>query len=219
MEAAPESLPEVKTEAQSLQAKVLSTDPAVVEAPLRTQTQENKGTGNLLLLPYEKQGLEARIAEAEAWEVQAHEAEKRRSSQFRRPSMMEIEDAPVIRKSSLKKVALSEKEKSGVVSTRPPWSSKAEYILALVGFTLRALNLWRFPHLWLHNGGCKSGDQESWDHKGLARQRLIQASDFKVSGICRGWRLGTLSRIGASCLNTEGGERGRGAGYLNMMVG
>ncbi|KAK1329959.1 hypothetical protein QTO34_010143 [Cnephaeus nilssonii] len=153
MEAAPESLPEVKTEAQSLQAKVLSTDPAVVEAPLRTQTQENKGTGNLLLLPYEKQGLEARIAEAEAWEVQAHEAEKRRSSQFRRPSMMEIEDAPVIRKSSLKKVALSEKEKSGVVSTRPPWSSKAEYILALVGFTLRALNLWRFPHLWLHNGG------------------------------------------------------------------
>ncbi|XP_027985368.2 orphan sodium- and chloride-dependent neurotransmitter transporter NTT5 isoform X2 [Eptesicus fuscus] len=153
MEAAAESLPEVKTEAQSLQAKVLSTDPAVAEGPLRTQTQENKGTENWLLLPYDKQGLEARIAEAEAWEVQAAEAEKRRSSQFRRSSLLEMEDAPVIQKSSLKKVALLEKEKSGVVSTRPPWSSKAEYILALVGFTLRALNLWRFPHLWLHNGG------------------------------------------------------------------
>lgn len=213
------NLPEAKTEAQSLQAKVSSTDPAIVEGSPRTQTQGKKGTENYVLLPYAKQDLEVRIAQAEAWEVQASEAERRRSNQIRTSSLLEMEDTTVLQKPSLKKMEVSEMEKSKVVSTRPRWSSKAEYILALVGFSLRAINLWRFPHLWLHNGGCKSGDQESWNLKGLARQRLIQASDIKVSGTGRSWRLGTLSRIGANCLNSEGGEMGRDAGYLNRMVG
>lgn len=219
VDAGPESLPEAKTEAQPLQAKVSSPDPAVVQGSPSTHTQQSKGPENRLPVPYEKQSLASRIAEAEAWETQAFEAEKRRSSQFRQGSVFELEDAPVKQRPSLKKVEVSEKEKREVVSPRPLWVNKAEYIFALVGFSLRPAHLWRFPLLWLHNGGCKSGDQESWDHRGLARQRLIQASNFKVSGICRGWRLGTLSRIGASCPNTEGGERGRGPGDLNIRVG
>lgn len=218
VDGAPESLPEVKAEAQSLQAKV-SSDPAVVEGSPSTHTQQSRGPEIWLPMPFQKQSLASRILEAEAWETQASEAEKRRSSQFRQASVFELEDAPVKQKPSLKKVEVSKKEKSEAISTRPLWANKAEYIFALVGFSLRPAHLWRFSFLWLHNGGCKSGDQESGDHKGLARQRLIQASNFKVSGICRSWRLGTLSQIGASCLNTEGGERGRGAGYLNIMVG
>ncbi|XP_014405918.1 PREDICTED: orphan sodium- and chloride-dependent neurotransmitter transporter NTT5 [Myotis brandtii] len=154
VEAAPESLPEVKTKAQSSQAKVSSTDPAVVEGSPSTHTQQSKGPENRLPVPYEKQSLASRVAEAEAWETQAFEAEKRRSSQFRQASIFELEDAPVKQKPSLKKVEVSEKKKSEVVSTRPLWANKAEYIFALVGFSLRPLNLWRFPHLWLHNGGC-----------------------------------------------------------------
>lgn len=116
-------------------------------------------------------------------------------------------------------MALLEKEESESSYTRPFWPSKNTFILSLLGFSLRALNLWRLPYLWLHNGGCKSGNRGSWDHKGLARQRLIQASGCEVSGTCRGWRLGALSRIGASCVHTERGERGGGAGHLNTMVG
>nr|KAF6268728.1 solute carrier family 6 member 16 [Myotis myotis] len=153
VDAAPESLPEAKTEAQSLQAKVSSPDPAIVRGSPSTHTQQSKGPENRLPVPYEKQSLASRIAEAEAWETQAFEAEKRRSSQFRQGSIFEFEDAPVKQKSSLKKVEASEKEKREVVSNRPLWANKAEYIFALVAFSLRPVHLWRFPLLWLHNGG------------------------------------------------------------------
>lgn len=206
VEAAPETLPKGKTKAQSSQAAASSAHPAVVKGSSGTHTREDADTKNWLPVPFREQNLETRIAEADTWETQSYEAERRRSSQFRKASDLEMEAAPKKQKSSLKEMEEPEEEKSEVVYTRPVWSNRAEYIFALVSFSLRALNLWRFPYLWLHNGGCKSGDQESWHHKGLARQRLIQASNFKVSGICRGWRLGTLSRIGASCPNTKGGE-------------
>ncbi|XP_055002439.1 orphan sodium- and chloride-dependent neurotransmitter transporter NTT5 [Sorex araneus] len=35
---------------------------------------------------------------------------------------------------------------------RPFWSNKTEYIMAQVGYSLKPLNLWHFPLLWLHNG-------------------------------------------------------------------
>uniref|UniRef100_A0A8C0G0U1 Transporter n=1 Tax=Chelonoidis abingdonii TaxID=106734 RepID=A0A8C0G0U1_CHEAB len=36
---------------------------------------------------------------------------------------------------------------------RPAWSSKAEYILAQVGFSVGLGNIWRFPYLCHQNGG------------------------------------------------------------------
>nr|KAF6273798.1 solute carrier family 6 member 16 [Pipistrellus kuhlii] len=50
-------------------------------------------------------------------------------------------------------MALFEKEESESGYTRPLWPSKDTFILSLLGFSLRALNFWRFPYLWLHNGG------------------------------------------------------------------
>ncbi|XP_006898795.1 PREDICTED: orphan sodium- and chloride-dependent neurotransmitter transporter NTT5-like [Elephantulus edwardii] len=37
--------------------------------------------------------------------------------------------------------------------SRPLWSSKVEYILTQVGYTVRLTNLWIFPQLWYLNGG------------------------------------------------------------------
>ncbi|KAM5297520.1 orphan sodium- and chloride-dependent neurotransmitter transporter NTT5-like [Glossophaga mutica] len=50
-------------------------------------------------------------------------------------------------------MGMPEKKNSEVPYTRPVWSNKVEYILAQVGYSVRAINLWRFPYLWLHNGG------------------------------------------------------------------
>lgn len=150
----------------------------------------------------EAQGLEARAAKARAWEAQAFEAQSR-ASQSKQNSVLRMIAAPLAKRKHLpEKLQVPEKEKSKVLFTRPVWSNKVEYILAQVGYSVRPGDLWHFTFLWLHNGGCKSGDQESWIHKGLAGQRPVQALNSKVSGMCRSWRLGTLSRIGTRCLNT-----------------
>ena len=41
------------------------------------------------------------------------------------------------------------------VIERQTWGSKAEYILATVGFAVGFGNLWRFPYLCQKNGGGK----------------------------------------------------------------
>lgn len=38
---------------------------------------------------------------------------------------------------------------------RPTWGSKAQYILAQVGFSVGLGNVWRFPYLCHQNGGGK----------------------------------------------------------------
>lgn len=40
---------------------------------------------------------------------------------------------------------------------RPAWSSKLQYILAQVGFSVGLGNVWRFPYMCQKNGGGKLG--------------------------------------------------------------
>lgn len=46
-------------------------------------------------------------------------------------------------------------EVSEVEDERPAWSSKLQYILAQVGFSVGLGNVWRFPYLCQKNGGGK----------------------------------------------------------------
>lgn len=132
------------------------------------------------------QALEARARKAQAWEAQACGAPGR-FNQLRQ-TFFEVETAQILKQEHLpEKEEVPEKEKSEIFFTHPLWSNKVEYILAQVGYSMRTFSLWCFSYLWLHDGGCKSGDQESWTHKGIARQRPVQASDSKISGICRCW--------------------------------
>ena len=107
------------------------------------------------------------MVKALASEIQAGEAQHR-ASQCRPINVLEVEATQSLNQEPLpEKVQVAEEEKSEVLRTRPCWSSKVEYILSQVGYSMKISNLWRFLLLWLHNGGCKSGDQESWIHRGL----------------------------------------------------
>ena len=174
------------TEAQASESSLAKASSA--ESSLASQTWEDKGVGTWSLTAWvsEAQALEARAARAQAWETQACEAQSR-ASQPRPTSVSGVEAAPVLKQRLLPaKVQVPEKEKSEVLFTRPFWSSKVEYILAQVGYSMRPGSLWHFCYLWLHSGGCKSGYQESRIHKGLAGRRPVWASNFKISGIYRG---------------------------------
>lgn len=205
VEAAPESLPGKKTEAQSSESsctKASFTVSTLLENFPKRQTWEKKGTAACAEMAWvsEAQALEARAGEAQAWEAQACKIQGR-FNQLRQTSSLEVETARILKQEPVPE-KVPEKEKSEDFFIRPLWSNKVEYIMAQVGYSVRTLHIWRFIYMWLHHGGCKSGDQKSWIHKGLARQRPTQASNFKISGICSFWRLGTLCRTGARCLNT-----------------
>ncbi|XP_068384347.1 orphan sodium- and chloride-dependent neurotransmitter transporter NTT5 [Eschrichtius robustus] len=152
--AAPESLPGMTTEAQTSESSLAKASSA--ESSLASQTWEDKGVGTWSLTAWvsEAQALEARAARAQAWETQACEAQSR-ASQPKPTSVSGVEAAPVLKQRLLPaKVQVPEKEKSEVLFTRPFWSSKVEYILAQVGYSMRPGSLWHFCYLWLHSGGC-----------------------------------------------------------------
>ena len=171
--AAPESLPEIVTEAQA--SGVSLGKVSSVESSLGGHTLENKGTGTWSLTAWvsEVQAFEARAVRAQAWETQAFEAQSRASH----PKVTHVTGsgaAPVLRQRFLpEKVQVRGEEKSELLITRPFWSNKAEYLLAQVGYTLRPSSLWSFCYLWLHSGGGKSGYQEPRIHKRLARWRPV----------------------------------------------
>ncbi|XP_045842726.1 orphan sodium- and chloride-dependent neurotransmitter transporter NTT5 [Meles meles] len=149
----------MKTEAQaskSLLTNSLSAETELSEAFLGSQTWEDRSTANWppMIWVSKSQALEARMAKALAWEIQAVEAHHR-VSQCKPINGLEVEATQALNQKPLpKKVQVAEEEKREVLFTRPCWSSKVEYILAHVGYSMKINSHWRFFFLWLHNGGC-----------------------------------------------------------------
>nr|KAF6408069.1 hypothetical protein HJG59_016879 [Molossus molossus] len=157
--ASPESLPGRKTEvssSESSQAKVSSTASTLLESFSESQAWENKDTATWSLVPCfsETPAMEGQTKKAQDWGTQTCEAQIN-DSQSKQTSIFEMEEtAPVLKqKPSLKKMDVPEKEEHEVVYSRPLWSNKFEYILAHLGYSMRAVNQWRFAHMWLHHGG------------------------------------------------------------------
>ncbi|XP_042556038.1 orphan sodium- and chloride-dependent neurotransmitter transporter NTT5 [Dipodomys spectabilis] len=100
----------------------------------------------------ETQLSETRAAKAQAWETQAFEAQARANQPKR--SLPEATAASVPKHKPFKEEEVTNNKQNDVFLSRPLWSSKAEYILAQLGYSLRPVNFWRFIFLCLHSGGC-----------------------------------------------------------------
>ncbi|ELW47145.1 Orphan sodium- and chloride-dependent neurotransmitter transporter NTT5 [Tupaia chinensis] len=118
-------------------------------------------TWSLTAWTLDTQTLATRATKAQAWETQAVEVQVR-ANQLKQPSVA-IATAPSVLKPKpsdeevlvkLEGLAHIEEEKSEIFFSRSVWPSKFEYILAQIGYCVRPSHLWRFAHLWLHNGGC-----------------------------------------------------------------
>lgn len=171
--AAPESLPEMTTEAQASGTSLAKVSSAESSPGGHCLEDKSTATWSLTAWVSEVQAFEARAMRAQAWETQAFEAQSRASHPKATP-VMGAEAAPVVRQRFLpEKVQVPEEEKNEVLITRPFWSNKAEYLLVQMGYTMRPVSLWSFCYLWLHSGGGKSGYQEPRIHKGLIRWRPV----------------------------------------------
>ncbi|XP_063557589.1 orphan sodium- and chloride-dependent neurotransmitter transporter NTT5 isoform X3 [Gorilla gorilla gorilla] len=157
--AAPESLSEMKTEAQPSTSSLANTSwtgTVISDSVPGSQKWEDKGslTWSATSWTSEAQVSAARVAEAQAWEACAFEAQAR-TSQPKQISVLEALTASALnQKPMYEKVQMTEKKESEVLLARPFWSSKTEYILAQVGFSMKPSCLWRFAYLWLNSGGC-----------------------------------------------------------------
>nr|XP_008251232.2 orphan sodium- and chloride-dependent neurotransmitter transporter NTT5 isoform X1 [Oryctolagus cuniculus] len=157
--AAPESLPEMKTEAQALEflmTKSSSTETKLSDGLLGTQAWEDKGPvpGALPAAAYvsEAQATATRAAMAQAWETQAFVAKARTGN----PKQTAL---PAVTSSMLKQTLSDEKfqmteNKESKIFTRPLWAGKVEYILSQLGYSVRPSNIWHFIYIWIHYGGC-----------------------------------------------------------------
>lgn len=108
---------------------------------------------------------ETRMAKAQAWETLALEAQARVTLQPK-PSVTELSTVITLKQESSQFMTRMSKKGSEGFPPRPLWSSKAEYILALMGYVLMPSGLLRFVSYWVHRGNCKSGSQDARTHKG-----------------------------------------------------
>ncbi|XFF87423.1 hypothetical protein AB1E18_013642 [Capra hircus] len=150
--AAPESLPEMTTEAQASGTSLAKVSSAESSPGGHSLEDRSTATWSLTAWVSEVQAFEARAMRAQAWETQAFEAQSRASHPKATP-VMGAEAAPVLRQRFLPEKVQVPEEKNEVLITRPFWSNKAEYLLVQMGYTMRPASLWSFCYLWLHSGG------------------------------------------------------------------
>uniref|UniRef100_A0A671EGV8 Solute carrier family 6 member 16 n=1 Tax=Rhinolophus ferrumequinum TaxID=59479 RepID=A0A671EGV8_RHIFE len=149
-------LPGKKIESQSSWETLSFTESTLLENFPERQTQENKGIAADAVVAWlsEATALEAQTGKSQAWKTPACEVQDR-FNQLRQTSVSKVEAAQVLKQEPLpEKVEVSEEEKSEVLYTRPLWSNRVEYILAQVGYSVKAISFWNFSNLWLQNGGC-----------------------------------------------------------------
>ncbi|KAL2762969.1 orphan sodium- and chloride-dependent neurotransmitter transporter NTT5 [Daubentonia madagascariensis] len=148
----------MKTKAQasvSLLAKSSSVE-TEIDSILESQTWDDKDpvTWSTIVCASEAQASATRAAKAQAWETQAFEAQAR-ASYPKQTSVLEAATVSVLKQEPLNEnVHVTEKEESEALLTRPLWSTKVEYILAQMGYSVRPSSFWYFTTLWLHSGNC-----------------------------------------------------------------
>ncbi|GAB1292062.1 Solute carrier family 6, member 16 [Apodemus speciosus] len=96
---------------------------------------------------------ETRMAKAQAWETLALEAQARVALQPK-PSLTELSTVTTLKQESSQSVTKMSKKGSEGFPPRLFWSSKVEYILALMGYVLMPSGLLRFVSHWVHRGNC-----------------------------------------------------------------
>ncbi|KAM6154415.1 orphan sodium- and chloride-dependent neurotransmitter transporter NTT5 [Erethizon dorsatum] len=93
------------------------------------------------------------LSNAQAWEMYNLETQAR-VGLHQQSSVEELTPVSVLKSKPLEEQGqVVKREENDDFFARPLWPRKAEYILALVGYTVRPANLWRFVYLWLHEGG------------------------------------------------------------------
>ncbi|XP_063109147.1 orphan sodium- and chloride-dependent neurotransmitter transporter NTT5 isoform X3 [Cavia porcellus] len=102
------------------------------------------------------------ISNAQAWEIYSLGTQARVEQQ-QQGSSVEMTPVSVLKsKSAMEQGQEANREESYDFIARPLWPRKVEYLMTLVGYTLRPFNLWHFVYLWLHKGSV-----QAW----LAQQR------------------------------------------------
>ncbi|XP_013364452.1 PREDICTED: orphan sodium- and chloride-dependent neurotransmitter transporter NTT5 [Chinchilla lanigera] len=153
---APESHPEKEAEPQTSESMLVSSSSSESEfsqadSGLSPSGQASVSSGMIWSLAPEESL--PQISNAQAWEMYSLETQAR-VGQHRHSSVMETTPVSVLKsKPSQEQGQVAKREKSDDFFARPLWPRKAEYLLALVAYTVRPANLWRFVHLWLHKGG------------------------------------------------------------------
>lgn len=99
---------------------------------------------------------ETRMEKAQAWETLALEAQARIALQPK-PSVTELPATIPSKQESLQLVNNMSKKSCEGFPPRLLWSSKVDYILALMGYSLMPSGILRFVSYWVHKGSCKSG--------------------------------------------------------------
>ncbi|CAH7457184.1 Slc6a16 [Phodopus roborovskii] len=66
----------------------------------------------------------------------------------------QVSEAQMTKEERLLEMRNMNEKDNKVFAPRPVWSSKFQYILALMSYMLMPSRIWRFVSLWLHKGGC-----------------------------------------------------------------